>query len=142
MCITPGELAWSVNIDIHVLDHDGNLMDACALAAIAALSCAKIPKYDKEQQRVIRDFPKEDLEDLPVVDKPIAITIYKISNRLLIDTNLEEENAIDARITITTNSEGNLCAMQKGGNGYFTIEELEKAADISIQKGKEIRALL
>lgn len=37
LCVEEGEKVWMVFIDIWALDDDGNLMDASALAAIAAL---------------------------------------------------------------------------------------------------------
>jgi len=128
---------WIVNIDVHVLDHDGNLIDASALAAIAALLDTKIPKYENE--KIIYE---EKIEKLPISQKPIAITIGKIAGKLLIDMNLEEEEALDARVTITTMEDTNICSIQKGGKGYFTIKELEEAADLSIRIGKELRKLL
>jgi exosome complex component RRP42 len=137
LCITPGEEVWMVNVDVHVLDYDGNLIDTVALGAIAALLNAEIPKY--EDKKVINE---EKTGKLPVVDIPIAITTAKIGNKLLLDTNLEEENNIDARITITTNKKGDICSIQKGGNGYLTEEEILKAADLSISKGKELRMMV
>ena len=35
LCIVPGEKVWGVMIDIHVLSDQGNIFDACGLAAIA-----------------------------------------------------------------------------------------------------------
>jgi exosome complex component RRP42 len=138
LCITPGELVWCVHIDLHVLDHDGNLLDACALAAIAALLSTKLPRYDEATKRIIR----EPTGPLPVRDKPVAVTIGKIDSTLLIDTSLEEEAALDARVTFATNAAGNICAIQKGGKGFFTLSELAKAADLAITKGVELRAML
>lgn len=137
LCIKEGKEVWMVNVDIHVLDHDGNLIDAGALGTIAALLNTKIPKYENGKV-VFGEFER----DLPVRDIPIAVTSVKISDNLLIDTNVEEENALDARITLTTNEKGELCAAQKGGEGYFTTKEIKKAVDLSILKGKEIRELL
>ncbi|CAM9602951.1 unnamed protein product, partial [Ascophyllum nodosum] len=37
LCIIGGEKVWQIRCDIHVLDHGGNLMDACTLATMAAL---------------------------------------------------------------------------------------------------------
>jgi exosome complex component RRP42 len=37
LCIIPGEKIWMAFIDIDILDHDGNLFDACSIAATAAL---------------------------------------------------------------------------------------------------------
>jgi len=137
LCIKEGEEVWMVNIDIHVLDHDGNLIDAGALGSMAALKNTKIPKYENGKV-VFGEYER----DLPVRDIPIAITTVKISDKLLIDTNVEEENALDARITLAVNEKDELCAAQKGGKGYFTTEEIEKAVDLSILKSKEIRKLL
>jgi len=137
LCIEDGKKVWNVNIDIHVLDHDGNLIDASALGAMAALTKTRIPRYEDEKI-VFGEYQGK----IPLKDTPIAVTITKISNKLLVDANLEEENALDARITIATNENGDLCAIQKGGVGFFTTEELKKAADLSIEKGKELRALI
>jgi exosome complex RNA-binding protein Rrp42 (RNase PH superfamily) len=37
LCITPGSQVWALRCDAHVLDDSGNLIDACALATIAAI---------------------------------------------------------------------------------------------------------
>ena len=137
LCITPGEEVWMINVDVHVLDHDGNLIDAAALGAIAALLNAEIPKYEDKKITI-----EEKTGKLPVLDVPIAITTVKIGNKLLLDPNLEEEHNIDARITITTNKNSDICSIQKGGDGYFTAEEISTAADLSISKGKELRKLI
>ncbi|NIM47380.1 MAG: exosome complex protein Rrp42 [Candidatus Aenigmarchaeota archaeon] len=137
LCIKEGEEVWMVNVDIHVLDHDGNLIDAGALGTMAALLNTKIPKYENGKV-VFGEYERE----LPLRDAPIAITTVKIGDKFLIDTNVEEENALDARITFAVNEKDELCAAQKGGKGYFTTEEIEKAVNLSILKSKEIRKLL
>jgi exosome complex component RRP42 len=137
LCIESREKVWVVNVDIHVLDYDGNLIDAASLGSIAALLTTEIPKY--EEEKVIYE---EKTGKLPVIDVPVAITVAKINDKLVIDTNLEEEQNLDARITITTNNKGNICSIQKGGTGFFTKEEVLKAADLSILKGKELRKLI
>lgn len=37
LCIAPGERVWQLRCDVHVLDDQGNVIDAVALAAISAL---------------------------------------------------------------------------------------------------------
>jgi len=137
LVIKEGEQVYMINIDIHVLNHDGNLIDAAGLAAIAALIDAKLPKV--EDGRIILD---EKIENVPVVDKPIPITTVKISNTLMLDTTADEWDSLDARLTITTNNNGYICAVQKGGEGYFTLDEIKKAVDFTIKYGKELRKLL
>lgn len=136
LCITPNEAVWMVMLDLHVLDYDGNLFDSCALAAISALHNTRMPKY--EDGKVVREFGKEKL---PVAKKPIECTFVKIGNVIMLDPILEEEQALDARLTVAT-TEKNLCAMQKGGPGSFTLKEVEGIIDLSFEKGKELRKLL
>jgi exosome complex component RRP42 len=137
LCITPNEAVWNVNVDIQVIDYDGNLIDAACLASVAALLDAKIPKYENGEI----DYEHREGK-LPIVDMPVHVTIYKISDKLFVDATGEEESAIDARISIATTKDGKICAVQKGGKGYFTLAEIEKAADISIALGAQLRGYL
>jgi exosome complex component RRP45 len=41
LCIVPEEKVWSVRVDVHVIDHDGNLVDAAVLAALTSLLHAR-----------------------------------------------------------------------------------------------------
>lgn len=139
LCIKANEKVWMVNVDITVLDHDGNLIDASALGAMAAIMNAKIPKYDIETNKI--DYTVRT-DAMPLTEKPVEVTVFKIGSKLFVDATLEEEKAIDARLTIATMENENLCAMQKGGIGFFTTPEIEKAVDIAIDKGKELRGML
>ena len=49
---------------------------------------------------------------------------------------------MNARITITTNSESSYAAIQKGFAGGFTIEQIKKAAETARIKGEQVRAKL
>ncbi|MHC1605085.1 MAG: exosome complex protein Rrp42 [Candidatus Methanofastidiosia archaeon] len=136
LCIKHGELVRIVFVDIQVLDQDGNLIDASGIAAITALLCAKMPKIDEEGN------PTEEMEQLPVGKVPIPCTFAKIGGKLLIDPQLDEENIMDSRITITTDDDGNIVAMQKGEGGSFKLEEIMEAVKISKTEGQKIRDMI
>lgn len=126
---------WAVFVDLHMLDHDGNLIDASTLAAVTALLNTKIPKY--EDGKVIRG---EWQDKLPTTCIPIACTMGKITDKLLLDPSLDEEYAMDARLTVTTTDTVN--AMQKGGIGTLTMEEVERSVDLAFEKSKELRKIV
>src|SRR3989338_4474494 len=63
LVITPGEKVRSVFVDIYIIDNQGNLMNAAALAALSALLNARMPKLDAEG-KINRD---EHEGKLPVV---------------------------------------------------------------------------
>jgi exosome complex component RRP42 len=137
LCVVPGEKVWTALIDIHVLDHHGNLIDAASLAAVKALHMARFPKV--EDDKIIYD---EKEGQLPINDKPVSSTFVKIGDKLLLDPVLEEEKAMEARLTLVSLESDNLCAMQKAGIGSLTAQEIDNMADIAIARGKELRKLI
>jgi exosome complex component RRP42 len=139
LCIKEKEKVWMVYVDIHILNHAGNLIDAAGLAAIAALLTAKMPEYDEENEKV--NYEKKH-KKLPMKFKPVPVTVFKMADSLFLDPNLEEEDVTSVRLTVTTKDDGNLAALQKGGAGALTMEEIDKAFSLSISKGAEIRSLL
>ena len=68
--------------------------------------------------------------------------MIRIGEHILVDPNMDEWTCLDARITITTNSDGNIVALQKGGSDGFTHEQLTNCAEMSIQVGKKIREII
>ncbi len=128
-------LVWIVFIDIHVLDHDGNLIDAGGIAAMSALLNTKLPKY--EDGKIIYG---EYEGKLPINCTPIPCTTAKIGKTLLADPSLHEEYAMDARLTIATTDTIN--AMQKGGNGSFNEDEIMSCVDAAYENGEKIRRML
>ncbi|UCE36345.1 MAG: exosome complex protein Rrp42 [Thermoplasmata archaeon] len=117
LCLEEGEKVWIVFIDIHVLDYDGNLFDASALGALAALTDTTVPASR---------FELGDDFKLPVLHYPIACTTVKVENTLLLDPALEEEKIASARLTVTTDENKDVRAMQKGKSGSFTLDEVKK----------------
>ena len=138
LCIKEGEKVWMLVIDICTINDSGNLLDASALAAVAALKDMRFPKYedDKLDYKVKTD-KKLDLKDLP-----ITITVIKIGDKLIVDPDLDEEKVIDARLTVASLSDGTLCALQKGGDYPLTQEDIDRMVDIALQKAKELRKLV
>ena len=138
LCIEEGEKVWSVMIDICTINCDGNLIDAAALAAIAALKDAKFPKYEDDKI----DYMEKTDKALPLKKEPIAVTVFKIGDKLIVDPTDEEEKSAEARITAATIADGTMCAMQKGGETPLTIEEIDQMVALAQEKGKELRSKL
>jgi len=139
LCIESGKKVFVVFVDVYVLNHDGNLIDASAIAAMAALMNTKMPNYEiKDGDLKI----KQGYTPLPMKSHPITVTIGKINNHLIVDPWLEEEAVIDSRITFASNEAGNICAIQKGGSSYFTPQQILEASKIALDKAVELRKKL
>jgi len=133
LCIKAGEEVWMCFVDMYALDYDGNLFDAANIATVCALRSAVIPaeQYGKGENR-----------PLPVTCMPISVTSVKIGNDLILDPNFDEEMISSARLTVTTDDEGNFRAMQKGGRGSITRDELSLCLDRAVEKGKAVRKII
>lgn len=138
LCITPGEYVWMVNVDLCPLNTDGNLIDIGALAAIAALKNTRMPKRDGQKV----EYGNLTDESLPVEGLPLPITVVKIGDVLLVDPSADEFAVADARLTVTTEEDGTICALQKGGDSALTLDEVDQIIDLSTKKAKELRHLL
>jgi exosome complex component RRP42 len=139
LCIEAGKKVFVVFVDVYVLNHDGNLIDASALAAVSALVNTKMPNYEVEDGEV---KIKTGYSPLPLKDHPITVTVAKINGKLVVDPWIEEEQVMEARISMAINDDGNICAIQKGCAGFFTPQQISEAAKIIQEKAAELRKKL
>ena len=139
LLIKKGEKAWSISIDVASINDAGNLIDAFGLAALLALRDAKFPALDEIG---LVDYKHKTTKKLGLTKVPVPVTVYKLGNNLIVDPTTEEESASDVRLTVTSTEEGKLCALQKGGDGELSLEDIERMVSLGLEKGKELRALV
>ena len=135
LVIEEGEKVWTIFIDIYSINDDGNLLDAAGIGALAALKIAKLPKYDEKEEKILYDEPGEDIPLTGV--NPIAITVHKIGDKLIVDPNQEEEDTAETRLTIGI-SDGSISSMQKGEINTMKDEDILKAIDMADKNWKEL----
>jgi exosome complex component RRP42 len=133
LCILPGEKAWQVILDLFAISDDGNLFDAFALAAIAALRTAIVPA---ERFDVGEDYP------LPVKGTPTMCSFHKVGGRYVYDATKREELGGDERIHITLGDEGHVHSLQKGLRGVFTAKEFDEIMSIAQSRCVDLRNIV
>lgn len=140
LCITPGEKAWFVTVDIITINDAGNLFDAAGLAVLCALKAAFFPQVDSNTGAI--DYHAKTTTPLPLIKEPLPVTVYKISGKFLVDPTVEEEKSCDARLTIASDEKGTISALQKGGDAPITIDDVSTMVDIAVEKAKFLRGEL
>ncbi len=123
--------AWGVYVDLYVLDNDGNLIDAAALAAVNALQGMKVPKLVDGNAVRVKPTPM-NLKTIPTY-----CTYVKVGDKILSDPTYTEEAAADARITFSV-GDNMLYAIQKSGSGAFTKAEILGMFDQSLTIRKQL----
>ena len=133
LCVTPGEKTWVCYVDVHVLDHSGNLIDAGLLAALGALTHATLP--NKRFSIADADSP------LAIQHLPVETTFVRLGDTLVVDPTVDEERAAQGRLTIATDEAGNVVAMQKGLIGAFSPDDVRDLVDRSFRHGERLRRI-
>jgi exosome complex component RRP42 len=136
LVLVTGEIVYVIFVDCSVINADGNLFDATSYAAVASLMNSKLPVFEIRDGKVVDTGEKQNS---PITTLPVSITAVRIGDSILLDPTAEEEACMDARITITTNSDNNFAAVQKGSTGTFTLEQLKQIAASAKTKGEEVR---
>ena len=108
----------------------------------------------------IQDFsyilPEEKIAAYPLPDRDASkLLIYKNGNiRVAIYQNLDqylpensllifnETKVVEARLTVATTKEGEICAMQKGGVDPLSIDEIDKMVELAVKKCDELRVYI
>ncbi len=137
LCITPGEKIWVSFLDMHIVDYDGNLFDACSLGALAALITATVPASAHE---VGEDYA------MPVQHYPIMTTATKLgrgaSSGIVFDPGQLEDKVGGPRLSVSTDENGDIRAMQKGLEGGLTKDEVMGMIRTARTKSAELREIL
>eukprot|EP00299_Pterocystis_sp_00344_P008882 c3549_g1_i1.p1 GENE.c3549_g1_i1~~c3549_g1_i1.p1 ORF type:complete len:433 (-),score=107.95 c3549_g1_i1:60-1358(-) len=145
LCIVAQEKVWSVRCDVHVLDHDGNLMDASSLGAlIALLHFRRRDVSFTGNSTIIHTEAEREPVPLSIHYLPISITfaIFNEGDVLAIDPTELEEAVMKGRLTFTLNSHQDLCSMQKNGGMPIDPDIILQCVNRAIGKVEAITALI
>lgn len=134
LCVTPSEKCWTCYVDVHVVDHAGNLIDTALLAAMTALSHATVPA--KRFGLADADYP------LGIEHFPIECTFCRLGDVIVADPSVDEERAAQGRLTVATDEAGNVVAMQKGLIGAFSPDDVKDVVERAFQHGDRLRAVV
>lgn len=142
LVIIPGRKVWVVYVDIYVLDHDGNLVDASSIASLAALMNTYLPKVEVDEAGNVKVDRDSRVTPLPMNHKVVTVTISKIENVLFVDPDLEEENMVETKLIVAVSDDGRVAGLQKSGGGGLTESEVLTAIDIAIKVGRDLINLI
>ncbi|GLJ54182.1 hypothetical protein SUGI_1161340 [Cryptomeria japonica] len=148
LCILAGKAVWGLRVDLNILDNGGNLVDAANIAALAALLSFRRPECSVGGQdgQEITIHPPEIREPLPLIihHLPIAVTFafFGEGDMVVLDPNYKEEAVMGGRMTITMNTHGDVCAVQKGGGVGVSQSEIMRCFRVASTKAADITAKL
>ncbi|KAJ9208743.1 hypothetical protein DTO166G4_6126 [Paecilomyces variotii] len=145
LCIVKGVSCWSIRADVHVLDYDGNLIDASCIAVMAGLQHFRRPDaVVKDGQVVVYDIDERVPVPLNITHKPLTVTFHTFNEgkSLLMDATLKEEQAAEGDIVIALNNTGDICTLTKSSGFPVSAMNIVVKSSLALQKVKEINATI
>ncbi|XP_050793237.1 exosome complex component RRP43 isoform X1 [Gopherus flavomarginatus] len=114
LCIAHGKLAWVLYCDFICLDYDGNILDACTFALLAALKNVQLPKVTINEETGLAEVDLKQTNPLNIRKHPVATSFAVFDDTILIvDPTAEEEDLATGTVTIVMDEEGRLCSVHK-----------------------------
>ncbi|KAH6668867.1 exosome complex endonuclease 2/ribosomal RNA processing protein-like protein [Halenospora varia] len=139
LCLIAGSKVWSIRADVHVLSHDGNLVDAACISVMAALQHFRKPDTSSEGQNVtIYTLREREPVPLSLLHFPYCVTFsfYKVEKgkgegdevKMLIDGCGVEEALRDGSLTVGMNRHGEAALVKVKDISAFVAKSLEEDA--------------
>ncbi|XP_077447626.1 exosome complex component RRP43 [Stigmatopora argus] len=143
LCIERGKLCWSLYCDLICLDYDGNILDACTLALLAALKNTTLPAVSANGETSAPEVDLEKRQKLKIVKHPVAASFCVFDQSILLaDPVAEEEQVATARVTLATDEGGRLCSVRKPGGTSLSGEKLQELIRRATARQKHIHELI
>jgi len=150
LCVLSGKLAWILYCDVVCLDLDGNLLDACLLSVMAALSATTLPRVTMDEVTKVVTVKTEgggndDVErwSLGIHDIPVSSSFSIFDGGILLaDAAAEEEDlCLEGSLNIVTTRDSVVVVHKPGGDSLPT-DKVQTCVETAFQRTRAIQRLL
>ncbi|XP_070554740.1 exosome complex component RRP43-like [Ptychodera flava] len=143
LCVLKGKIVWVLYCDMMCLDYDGNVIDACVIALLAALRNVSLPSLKIDEETGAPTVTTSTKTSLQVKSEPVSTSFAVFDDEIIFaDPTNEEECLATGVVTIVTDGHGRLCAVHKPGGSPLSDMQLKDCIKRALSRGEEVRKLL
>jgi len=156
LCIIAEESVWCVRLDIHVLNHAGNVADVAGIAGLAALSHFRRPDATVADGKVrIHSTHERDPIPLAIHHFPVCSTyaFFKIQSAcesggsesevvVATDPDHEEEVVMDGKLVLGINPYREICTLHLAGHMLISKDMVLRLTSEAAAFAKESVAMI
>lgn len=124
---------------MHVLDHDGNLVDACCMALVAALLHFRRPDVEvKGEDVTVFGLREREPVRLSMQHQPFCATFsYFDSGQIMLqDATLLEEQCREGEVVVSMNRFGEVCQIAKYGGTPVDALNMLTCTNMALERVK------
>ncbi|CAH1777156.1 unnamed protein product [Owenia fusiformis] len=137
LCIMAGEKVWELRVDVHVLNHEGNILDCANIAAIAALAHFRRPDVTVCGEEItVHPADERDPVPLSILHMPLCVTFAFFHNGkcLILDPNEREERVMDGKMVVSMNKHREICTLQISGQMLLEKDQIFRCTNMAVKK--------
>ncbi|XP_059157754.1 exosome complex component RRP45-like [Physella acuta] len=145
LCIVSGEKAWHVRVDIHVLNHEGNILDCSSIAAISALAHFRRPDVSVHGEEItIHSLEERNPVPLSIHHMPLLVsfTFFSQGKFMLLDPSEKEEKVMEGKMVIGINKHREICTLQVTGDMLLHKDQVLRCTSIAVTEVTKITELI
>lgn len=143
LCVTEGQAAWKLRLDVTCFSHDGNLTDAALIAATAALQDVHIPELVLNESGHFCSDPSRVPRALRLSKLPVPLTCGVFDGAVMVDPTDEEERVASVVTVVRDAITNEICTVVKsGGAPVLAPAILAVCFELAGQRAKQLRAVL
>jgi len=144
LCIVAEEKVWEIRVDIHILNHEGNMFDAASIAGLCSLSHFRRPDVTLKGDVVtIHPLSERDPVVLGIQHHPVTTTFamfeYPGGETLyVIDPSRIEEEAMLGKMVLGVNGYREVCTLHLAGQVLVDKKMIMRLTNIAAEKAKKM----
>lgn len=145
LCLAKGVACWNVRADVHVVDSDGNLIDAACLAILTALLHFRLPESAVRDGRISVFSVEEKVPvSLNLTKLPLAVTyhIYADGTLFLVDATAKEEAVSEGSLVVALDKTGEIALFSKSEGVPADPISMVQCSSFALAKVKELNKLI
>lgn len=142
LCIMADESVWQFRVDVTVLNHAGNLGDACNLAAVSALRHFHRPDVSVEEDGRVTVHTLEEREPIATYMKkvPVCLTyaffVIDDNTYMLMDPSEKEERVMSGKLVVGLNPHGEITSLVFPGRVLLDKKDIMNCIKNAFLKAK------
>ncbi|KAK4332687.1 Exosome complex component RRP45 [Rhodotorula toruloides] len=141
LCIVAGQKVWSIRVDVHFLDDEGNLLDCASIAAMTALRHFRKPDVTVVGEEVtVHSMTERVPVPLAIHHSPMCLTFafFGDDSLAVLDPSHLESQLCTGTLTLALNSQSEICVLSKQGGAPLGADEVIRAVSIGVERVREV----
>jgi exosome complex component RRP45 len=145
LCIISGEKVWSIQADVIIMNHEGNLIEAASISTLAALAHYRRPDVGVEDGQVVNKKPEtQGLISFSMLHFPFLMkfAFFKEATISYVDPSEDEERFCDGYLIVGANIFKDITLLHISGKSLISKDQIIKQCNYAVKRTRELNEVV